>query len=169
MISGFEQAKPAHAISKELAESCGVSVSPRTVRRRAAEWAEERDRIRWVTEAMDRLLEQGKKEGKDVSEMIIAMAKELLQINSRALVSADPLEVQRLGLAGESLRLRARQVDVQEHRLELQERRQVLVEEREKLAIAALEEKGKGEELSPEERIARVRAIYGLNDGTTAR
>jgi len=162
---GFAAHRHVREIARQLKAATGKKVSERTVYRQQALWRREMQGFK-ERKQNARAFWEVTQEGKVPSEIAMSLLLEYLDKNPEALTSADPIQVHRLGLQGEALQLRTRQVEVQEHRVDLQERRLALVEEREKLAVAALEEKGKGEELSPEERIARVRAIYGLNNGT---
>jgi hypothetical protein len=166
MARGFAAGAFAKDIARQIHEATKEVFPTYTIQRYAVRWRRLSGVRRTVREWMHNLQGEAKAHDLELSEMIIALACDQLEEHPDILSAAEPMQVQKLGLQGEALQLRGRQVEVQEHKLDLDERRMELTEEREKLAIAALEEKGKGEELSPEERIARVRAIYGLSDAS---
>ena len=166
MISGLKQGSTAEAISEQVQKATGEEVASRTVGRFGTDWRAKIKQRREAREFVHSLMEEGISQGEDVSGMLVAWVLEYFERHPDALKSLDAMAAQRIGLQAESLQLKHRQVDVQEQRLELEQRKAELVEERERAAIAALKDKQKGEELSPEERITRVREIYGLTDGT---
>jgi hypothetical protein len=165
MVCGLEKGTTAKAISEQVKKATGEKIAARSVGRFGTDWRAQREWRRRLRVRLHLIAEEGKRQGQDPSELLIAVACEHLEMNPNCFEDADPLPVQRLGLQAESLQLKHRQVEMQEKRLGLEQRKVELVEERERV-IAAMKDKQKGEELSPEERITRVREIYGLTDGT---
>jgi hypothetical protein len=79
-----------------------------------------------------------------------------------ALPGSDPIKVQSLSLAAEELRLKKRQLDIRERSVVVTEKKLQILEGREQRAIAALQD-GK-DEMTPEERMQKIREIYGLSN-----
>jgi hypothetical protein len=160
MMRGFASGWPAARVVQAVRDETGETVAPRTIARRAAEWRAERERRRRAQENMEDLVAAADGSGKELSGVIRALALETLVRDPDALTSADPIKLNRLGLRSEELRIKARQQELKERELGLDERRVKLMEERERRALDALTDKA--ETLTPEERMQRIREIYGL-------
>lgn len=163
MVRGFAQGWAAVRIVQAVKDETGVVLSPRTVSRRAAEWRAERDRRRLARERMEDLVGAMKAGNLEASEMIQALAMDHLSENPEALTGSDPVKVQGLSLAAEELRLKRRQLDIRERAVAVNEKKLQILQEREQRAIAAV--KDDREDLTPEQRIERIREIYGLGGG----
>ena len=161
MHRGFAAGWTAARIVSAVADETGEAVAPRTVARRAAEWREEKRRFDAGKERWAQLLAAAQENPTDVSGMIQALAKDYLLQNPNALDDADPIRMSRAAMAAEELAIKRRQVDVKERAVAIDERRAAMLEEREKRAVAALMD-GKGEAITDEERVRRIREIYGL-------
>ena len=160
MARGFAQGWAAKAIAETVAKETGEKVAPRTVSRRAAEWRFEAERHKLARERMGDLVDAMKAGSMDASEMIQALAMDRLVEAPEALTASDPLKVQSLSLAAEELRLKKRQLDIRERSVKVVERKLQLLEGREQRAIAAVQDDK--EKMTPEDRIQRIREIYGL-------
>lgn len=161
MTRGFAQGWSAKRIAEAVAESTGEQLAPRTVSRRAAEWRAEVERRKSLRERMSDLVAAMKAGDMDASEAIQALAMDRLMEHPEALTGSDPIKVQSLSLAAEELRLKKRQLDIRERSVVVTEKKLQILESREQRAIATL---ANGEdEMTPEERLKEVRAIYGLH------
>lgn len=160
MARGFALGWSAKRIAEAVAESTGEQLAPRTVSRRAAEWRAEVERRKALRERMSDLVAAMKAGDMDASEAIQALAMDRLMEHPEALTGSDPIKVQSLSLAAEELRLKKRQLDIRERSVVVTEKKLQILESREQRAIAALQ--GHDDEMSPEDRIAEIKAIYGL-------
>jgi hypothetical protein len=162
MARGFALGWSAKRIAEAVAESTGEQLAPRTVSRRAAEWRAEMDRRKAARERMSDLVAAMKAGDMDASETIQALAMDELMDHPEALTGSDPIKVQSLSLAAEELRLKKRQLDIRERSVVVTEKKLQILEGREQRAIAALQD-GK-DEMTPEERMQKIREIYGLSN-----
>lgn len=160
MADGFAQQWPAARIAQAVLDATGERIAERTVQRRAAEWRMAAERRKLARERMDDLVAAMKGGGMEASEMIQALAMDRLVENPEALTGGDPLRVQTLSLQAEELRLKRRQIEVRERAIAVEEKRFGMLEAREARALAALEDKG--ETMTADERVQRIREIYGL-------
>jgi len=147
--------------TERIATEAGDEVAERTVSRRLAELRQAAEVRRAARERMEDLVAALKSGNGSAAEYIQALAMRALELEPDALTAADPVQVQRLSLKGEELRLKRDAMEIKARQVRLDEQRLELLVEREKRAIAVLEE-GKGETVTPEERLARARALYGL-------
>lgn len=161
MTAGFIASRPAAAIAQMLWDELGVRVTVRTVSRRASEWRAERDRRARAKERMEDLVGALRGGNAEASEMIQALAMETLQNDPDALTSADPVKLQTLAIQAEELRLKRKQLDIRGRGMAINERKLEMLEAREKRAREVLEGE-KGEAMTAEERVQRIREIYGL-------
>lgn len=162
MLRGFAAGWTAERIAQAVADESGEKVSARTIARRAAEWRESKRRFDAGTERWKQLLAAAQDSPADVSGMIQALAKDYLLQNPNALDGADPIKMGRAALVAQELELKRRQVEVKERAVAIDERRVKLLEEREQRAIAALGDDK--QQMTAEERLAEIKAIYGLRN-----
>ena len=155
MSRGFAAGWAAERIARAVKDETGEAVAPRTVARRAAEW---RDKKRRYEAARDQCRAM-KEAGFDGAQMIEALAFERLIENPDALVKADPIEFHSLGLAAKKVALKEREVAARERSIAIDERKMKLLEDREQRVRAAADPKVA---MTPEERLAEIRGIYGL-------
>jgi hypothetical protein len=166
MKQGFADKKTSCAISREIAEATGETVNPRTIGRRALEWRNWWDARRARIDEVRALVEASKAGDLTSSEVIQALAMQALIDDPGSLTSQNPLKVQsqslrseEISLKREGLRLKAREVAVNEGRLQMLQER-----ERKAAEIAAeLENKAtQGKSITVED-MARIREVYGLS------
>jgi hypothetical protein len=156
LARGFAQGKPAPWIAQAVKDATGETVAERTVARRAAEWRETKARFERAREQYAAM----KAAGFDGGQMIEALAFDRLVESPEALTGADPIKFHALGLEAEKIALKKREIAVRERAMEIEEKKVALLEAREARAIAAVSEKG--EALTAEERVQRIREIYGI-------
>jgi hypothetical protein len=96
----------------------------------------------------------------DGSEMIQALACDQLMEHPEALTGADPIELHGLQLKAETIRQKARELDIRARVVAMDERRLGMLEEREKRAVELLRPEAA---MTPEERVDEIRRIYGLS------
>jgi hypothetical protein len=160
MVGGFRTKLPYRAIARQIAEQTGEKVAERTVARRGVEWRSEQSRRQAAREQMQALVDAMKEGNWSAAEMIQALATDALMQNPEALTGADPLRLQGQNLKAEELRIKREEMDLRKRGLDLDVKRFEAVQEREQRAVAALEDKT--ETLTPEERLRRIRELYGL-------
>jgi hypothetical protein len=161
MTRGFAAGWAASRIAQAVLDETGEKVAERTLSRRAAEWRIERDRRRYARERIEDLVAAMNAGGMDASEQIQALAMDYLTQNPEALTSSDPVKVQTLSLQAEKLRLDRRQLDLRERRVAVDEKKLAMLEQREQRTVEAL--KDHASTLTPEQRLAEIREIYGLS------
>jgi hypothetical protein len=110
------------------------------------------------------LVEAMRAGGMDGSEMIQALAIDQLVEHPEALTGADPIALHGMSLKAETVRLKARELEIRARVVAIDEKKLELLEEREKRAVAALA--GGEETMTPEERINEIRTIYGLSEAS---
>jgi len=160
MMRGFAERKAAAAIVREIEAATGEKVAPRTMSGRAAKWRAATAARQIAHERIDDLVAAMNKRNLDASQMIRALALDRLIENPDAFTDSDPIKVQRLSLQGEQLTLKRQELALRERALRVLEKKTRLLEAREERAKAALAD---GREiLSPEQRLAEIKAIYGL-------
>jgi len=167
MARGFAQGWSAARITQAVSDATHEQLSMRTVSRRAAEWRMEVSRRKLARERMEDLVAAMKAGNMDASEMIQALAMDRLSEDPEAFLASDPLEVQGLSLQAEELRLKKRQLDIRERSVAVNEQKFKLLEAREQRALAAIRD-DRGEQLTPEQRLDRIREIYGLSTSEEA-
>jgi hypothetical protein len=166
MARGFAEGWSAARIAQAILDQTGEKLAERTVARRAAVWREETGRRKLARERMEDLVGALRKGDTDASEMIQALAMDRLVDNPEALTSADPIAVQGLSLKAEELRLKKRQIEVRERAVAIDEKKMTMLEAREQRAIATVLDDR--EQLTDEQRVERIREIYGLSATTAA-
>lgn len=160
MMRGFAQGWAVVRIVQAISDDTGEQLSPRTVARRAQEWRAEVSRRQEARERVGMIVAAAKENGFDGSQIIQALATDHLFEHPEALTGADPIEIQTLNLKAEELRIKRRQLAIREREVAAVERRAQLAEEKEKRALEALADHG--EAISPEQRVEKIREIYGL-------
>jgi hypothetical protein len=173
MHRGFAAGDSALVIAHSILSETRERVAERTIARRREEWRAERDRRAAARERMQDLLAAAEERGMQVSDAIVALARERLEEDPDALTSEKPAKLQQLALQAEELRLKARQLDLRERTVAVVETQLKLATERAKKAdaqAAELEERAKKGEAITAEQIAAIRGIYGLRgtDGNAA-
>lgn len=161
LADGFAAGRPAAAILSAVADATGEEVALRTVQREAAKYRIVVDRRRLGQERMRDFVEAWRNGSADASEQIFAIAAKALEDDPDMLTNSDPVQLQRLALKAEELRVRREQVAVRGRELALDERRVKLLEEREQRAVAVMNVPDT--EITPEERLVKVREILGLS------
>jgi hypothetical protein len=161
MCRGFAAGWTAARIAQAVKDATGETVAERTVARRAAEWRMEMADRKARREHVADLVAAMREQGMDGAEMIQALACDQLMEHPEQLTGADPIELHGLQLDAEKVRQKKREMDIRERVVAIDERKIALLEEREKRAIAALTKDGV-EAMTPEERIAEIREIYGI-------
>lgn len=160
MARGCAEGRTAAWIVQAVADATGETVAPRTVARRAAEWRSEDARRKAARERMEDLVAAMRANDMDASEMIQALAMDHLVEHPEALTGADPIELHGMSLDAEKVRLKKRELDLRERAIAAVERKAKLLEDREERAKAALGDERQA--MSPEERLAEIREIYGI-------
>jgi hypothetical protein len=158
MADGFAAGRTAAWIAQAVRDATGETAAERTVARRAAEWRAEMRRRTSARERMEDLVAAMRSGNMDASEMIQALAMDRLVDDPDALTDADPVKVQRLSLVSEDLRLKRRKLELLERQVTVNEKRVKLLEDRDSRVKAVAEKP----ELSAEERVAEIQAIYGI-------
>jgi hypothetical protein len=161
MRRGWVAGLGAKRIAEYVKQETGETVSPRTVARRGREWREQMGQRELGRQRMRELAVAAKNSGEKASAFIRALAMEVLEDNPNALRSADPVKLGGLALSSDGMCLKHRAMDLKERQVAVSEGRFKLLEERERRAIAAIDGE-RDVELTPEERLRRVREIYGL-------
>lgn len=160
MVRGLREGLTSRMIAGRIAQECGEKVSERTVARRAAEWRADQARLRGKQEDVAALVAAMKQQDFTAEEMISALALQALMADPEKFAAADVMDVQDRNLAAREVAIKQQKLELQSRQVALQERRVKLLEERERRAMAALEEKD--ETMTPEDRVRRIREIYGL-------
>lgn len=160
MVQGFAAGRTAAFIAQAVLDATQEAVAVRTVARRAAEWRCEVDRRKLARERMEDLVAAAEKGGIESSGVIRALALEALEANPEALTSAEPLELQGMALKAEMVRIQRLRLEVAARKVAVDEKRVGMLEARERRAVEVLAETG--ETVSPEERMRRIREIYGI-------
>lgn len=166
MNKGFTQKKSSAEIAREIEAATGERINPRTIGRRGLEWRAAMDRIREQKEQMQALVAAMEEGDLTASGVIKALALQALMNDPEAFRKQNPLKVQSQNLRAEeliikreALRLKAREVAVNEARLQMHQ-------EREKRTLAEVQELEKktsqGCTITPQD-LQRIREIYGLN------
>jgi len=159
MTSGFRAKKTYRAIALDLAD-IGSKVPERTIARRGHEWQAEQSRRQGAREQVQDLVAAMKSENLSAAEMLQALAVEELMRDPAAWSGKDPLRVQSQGLQAEKLRIEREAMETRKREVAMAERRLDLVEARERRAAAVLEKPEA--ELTPEQRLLEIQAIYGI-------
>lgn len=162
MVQCFWSQKPATMIAAIVEQETGEQIAVRTIERRAAAWRAEQSRLKAGQEQMDALVKAMKANDAAAPEMIQALALQALIMDPDAFAKSDPIKVQRQNLRAEELRIKAATLALKERQIAVDETKLRMLQEREQRAVAALE--GKGEAMTPEERMRKIREIYGLGD-----
>ena len=159
MTGGFRGNKTYAAIARDLAE-IGIEVPERTIARRGAEWRMARERREQAKEYVHDLVAAMKASDLNAVEMGEALMRQALMDDPEAFVDADPIKMQQTQLRAEELRLKQRDLDIRARQVAAEEDRLRLLMAREERAKAAL---AKPEaELTPEQRLREIEAIYGI-------
>lgn len=161
MRAGFHARKTYAAVARDLAE-IGVTVPERTIARRGQEWGEERRRRQAARDYVSDLVAAAA-ENPDASQVLGALATDALIADPDGFRSGDPIKVQRLNLRAEELRLKRDELEIKKRLVSTVEMRMGLLEAREARAKAALERPDA--EMTPEQRVAEIEAIYGIKHG----
>ena len=160
MHRGFAAGWTVTRIVQAITDQTGESLATRTVARRAQEWRAEVARRQEAREQIDMIIASAKEHGLDPVATIQALAYQQVLDHPESVMGADPIELQTLNLKAEELRIKRRQLAVRERGLAVVERRLKMLEDKEQRALAALQDTK--EEISPEERIRKIKEIYGL-------
>jgi hypothetical protein len=161
MLAGFAAHTPAAMIAAQIKAATGEKVSTRTVARRKSDWEAEQRRRQAAREQMEDLLSAMHKGDHTASEMVNALAIEALMRDPEGFIADDPIKVQRVSVQAEKVRLERDKLTLAQRQHALDEKRFELLQSREQRAVAAL--KDDGETLTPEQRVQRIREIYGLS------
>jgi len=161
MLQGFAAGRTAAFIVQAIHDATGEEVAERTLARRAAEWRAEVERRKTQREFLADLVASAEGGGTEASACIRALALQALETNPEALSSADPIELQGLALDAEKLRMQKRSLDLRERQVAVTEKKLAILEARD-ARVKAVAEKP---ELSAEERVAEIQAIYGIRKG----
>jgi len=164
LLRGFADKQTAAAISAEILEATGETVAVRTISRRAAEWRKLMELRKAARQRMHDLVAESKEQGLSGAEMIEALAREHLEEHPEALSNADPIQFHKLGLSARELSLKERLAKVREDRQALDARRMKIAEDKEARALEVLKGKQGDKDITPEEQVARIKEIYGLQD-----
>jgi hypothetical protein len=159
---GFAAGRTAAFLAQALHDETGDEMSERTVAREAAIWRADMADRKARRERMADLVAAMRDAGMDGTQMIQALAIDHLVEHPEALTGADPIELQGLQLEAKKVELKAREIGVRERAMSIDERKLALLEEREKRAVAVLKSEGGERQMTPEERIAEIRSIYGI-------
>jgi len=166
MNKGFCNKKTSVEIAREIEAGTGERLNPRTISRRALEWRAAMDRIQAQKEQMQALVAAMEEGDLTASGVIKALALQALMNDPDAFGKQNPLKVQSQNLRAEeliikrdALKLKTREVSVNEGRLRI-------LQEREKKAAEIAAELGdkatKGATITAED-LDRIREIYGLS------
>jgi uncharacterized FAD-dependent dehydrogenase len=161
MLYGFSKHLAASLIAKQVKALTGEDVSERTIARRKSEWEAEQRRLKEKREYMEVLLAAGRAGDYTASEMVNALAVEALMRDPDGFSALNPIDVQRTSIQAEKVRLQRGKLALAQRQQDLDEKRFALLQSREQRAVAAL--KDDGETLTPEQRVQRIREIYGLS------
>lgn len=159
LTGGFRAGKTYAAIARDLAE-IGIEVPERTIARRGAEWRQAQERREQTKTYVHDLVAAMKANDLTAAEMVEALSRQALMDDPEAFTSADPLKVQRLSLQAQELRIKAQDLAIRERQVMAEETRLKLLTAREERAKAALEKPET--EMTPEQRLREVEAIYGI-------
>jgi hypothetical protein len=162
MVAGFRGGKTYKAIQRDL-DAMGEAVTLRVVESRGKEWEGEQRRRKAARETIQDLVAELKAGNVTAVEMVSALASDALMMEPGRFQGADAVKVQRLNMQAAAVKVRQDELRVKEREIALNEKRLELLEEREKRATAVAAEED--EKISPEERIRRIREIYGLKAG----
>lgn len=159
MTGGFRCGKTYAAIARDLAE-IDVTVAERTVARRGSEWRMQQERRRQASEYIHDLVGAMKSQDLNAVEMGEALMRQALMDDPEAFAGADPIRMQRLSIQTETLRLKQRELDIRARLVAAEEDRLRLLTAREERAKDALAKSDVP--MTPEERLAEIRSIYGI-------
>lgn len=166
MLACFRERLPASLVALRIKAETGADVAERTISRRKAEWDAERLRRQRGREQMEDLLLASRAGDSTASEMVNALAIEALMRDPEGTLTVNPVELQKLSIAAERVRIQALRLEIQQRALALDESKFELMKQREAKAVAAANElKDKverGVSLTPAD-IERIRGIYGLS------
>ena len=161
MQAGFSKHIPASMIARRIKTLTGEDVSSRTIARRKSEWEAEQRRLKEKREYMEALLAAGRSGNHTASEMVNALAVEALMRDPDGFSALNPIDVQRTSIQAEKVRLQREKLELAKREQTLNEQKFELLRAREQRTVAALEDHG--ESLTPEQRVQRIREIYGLS------
>lgn len=161
MAAGFREKLTAKMIAARIEQGTGEKIAERTVSRRYREWVSEQARRRSAKEQMLALIEASREGDYSAAEMINALATDALMMNPNGFADAAPLKVQAQNLKAEELRIKRADMEVRRRAVEVQETRLRLLEAREQRALTTLEKPDA--EMTPEERVREIQAIYGIH------
>ena len=161
MRAGFHAKKTYAAVARDLKE-IGVEVNERTIARRGQEWGEERRRRQAARDYVSDLVAAAA-ENPEASQVLGALATDALIADPDGFKAGDPIKVQRLNLRAEELRLKRDELEIKKRLVSTVETRLGLLEARELRAKAALEKTDA--EMTPEQRVREIEAIYGIKHG----
>lgn len=157
MTAGFREALPAPIIVRKILEATGERIAERTVARRLSDWKAEQSRVRAAKEQIRALVET-MQENPEHRDMVVALAQDGLLMDQDALREMDPAKRAALAIQADKLRLKAQELALKQSQHQLDREKFEALQRREAAAKAAVQE----EALSPAERVAKVREIYGL-------
>lgn len=159
LVAGFRAKSTYAAITRQL-QALGMEISERAVARAGAEWREEEERRQAATEQMQALIAAMKREEMNAAEIVHALGVQALLEDPEEWRKRDPLEAEKLRIQRETLEVRKRQVELGEKKL-------AAMVEREARAAAVVADED--EKITPEERVRRIREIYGIREPGEAR
>lgn len=154
LVAGF-RAKLTYAEVTRQLRGLGAEISERAVARAGAEWREEEDRRQAACEQMRALIGAMKAEDMNAAEIVHALGVQALLDDPEEGRKRDPLEAEKLRIQRETLEVRKRQVELAEKKL-------AAMVEREARAAAVVADED--EKITPEERVRRIREIYGIRE-----
>jgi hypothetical protein len=165
MRRGFATKKTNAVIAREILETTGEAVNPRTVGRRAQEWRELQRATEASMEEIRGLVAAMKEGDLTSSDMVQALAMQSLVQNAGDYGKQNPLKLQSQNLRAEEIGLKKQVIALKQREIEVTEAKLKLLQEREDRAKAILAEVGKnperGKSLTTED-MNRIREVYGL-------
>lgn len=166
MKAGFRDKKTSTEIAREIESTVGVRIHPRTIGRRALEWREEMGRRQAKKEEMQALVAAMDEGDLTASGVIKALALQALLDDPSAFGSQNPLKVQSQNLRAEELMIKRDTLKLKEREVAVNEGRLRLLQEREQRVLATTQELetklATGKSVTPED-IRRIREVYGLS------
>ena len=158
----FSKGRPAAAVAAEVLAQTGENVSARTITRARSDWEMERRRRQAATEQADDLMAAALKHGASIDAIgqVRALTAYALTQDPERYMALDPIDVQRTGLQAEKVAIQREQLELRKRQQTLEEQRFEIARAREQRAIAALEDHDAV--MTPEDRIQKIREIYGL-------
>jgi hypothetical protein len=159
MVQGFRENLSIWQISDKVKAATGNSFSKGVIQRRRDEWDFDRRNAELGRRNLENVLELWKAEGKDPAEFLKAIAVEHMEKNPHLFEGADPVKVGRLALSAQGVSLKKREVEIRERQVAVQEGKLSLLEQRAKAVL----DTDTNADLTPEERLRRIREIYGLS------